>query len=128
MANPMKGEAIARVDAGEFTLSFTFATAAAIEEDFGKSIPEIFQDMEKRQSPTDMMRLIYHGLRKHHDLTLEQVADVMTLAEVQIWGEALGKAVGMQPGDANAKGSGAARPPQAKAGRTGLRSSCSGSK
>lgn len=111
MANPLKGEVTVRVSTGEFTLAYNFGTAAAIEADFGKPISAIIEDLQASQSATDTLRLLHHGLRKHHNMSMEQAGEVITMAEAAIWGAALGRAFS----DPDAKEEdAAARPPAAK--------------
>ena len=94
MANPMKGEAVVRVEAGEFTLAYTLGAAIAIEAEFnGKPLGEILAGMQERQDATSMLRVIWAGLRKHHNLDLDHVAEIVTIAEMSVWSEAIGRAL-----------------------------------
>jgi hypothetical protein len=112
MANPMKGEALVRVSTGEFTLAYNFAAAAMIEAEFGKPLGKVMIELQESQSVTDMMKVIWAGLKKHHGLSLDEVGDIVTMAEADQWGEAMGRA--MANPDAASEGK-QARPPKAKA-------------
>lgn len=114
MAVALKGEADVAVSSGTFTLAYTFRAAASLEASFGKPFPKIIEDMQASQSITDLTAVLAAGLKKHHpDLSLDQVGDLITMAEAGIWAEALGKAIG-------GEGAGeAARPSKAKAATGG---------
>lgn len=113
MANPMKGEALVKVDAGEFTLAFTLGTAVAIQRDFGgKAIGAVIAQMQEEQDIEAMLTVLWACLKKHHNFSKEEVADLVTLQEISVWSEALAAAMS----DPDAK-EGGARPPKAKTGR-----------
>lgn len=113
MANPLKGEALVKVDAGEFTLAFTLGTAVTIQRDFdGKPITEVISAMQQNHDIEALLTVLWACLKKHHNLSKDEVADVVTLQEISVWSEALAAAMS----DPDAK-EGAARPPKAKTDR-----------
>jgi hypothetical protein len=94
MANPMKGESIVRVEAGEFTLAFTLGACIAIQDQCGgKPFQQVLAEMEKTQDLRLMCVVLWAGLRKHHSLSLEEVGDLVILSEASLWGQAVGRAI-----------------------------------
>ena len=94
MANPMKGEALVQIEAGEYTLAFTLGACVAIEDRFeGKSFNDILGDMQAKQDIRIMLAVIWGGLQKHHKLSIEEVGELVNMAEMGAWGEAIGKAM-----------------------------------
>lgn len=94
MANPMKGEALVKVAAGEFTLAFTLGACIAIEDHFGgRPFGEILTDMHAKQDLRTMLVVVWAALKKHHGLTLDEVGDLVNMAEAVAWGEGIGKAL-----------------------------------
>ena len=94
MANPMKGEALVKVGAGEFTLAFTLGACIAIEDRFdGKSFNEVLADMQAKQDLRIMLAVIWAGLQKHHKLSLEETGELVNMAEAEAWGDAIGRAL-----------------------------------
>lgn len=94
MANPMKGEALVRVAAGEYTLAFTLGACIALEDHFeGKSFQEILTEMQAKQDLRIMLAVVWVGLKKHHKLSLDEVGDLVNMAEAAAWGDAIGRAL-----------------------------------
>lgn len=113
MVNPMKGEAIARTSAGEYTLAFTLGAMIAIEQECGRGFQDVLADMQAKQDVGLMLTVLWAGLKKHHNMTRDEVADIVAVAEMSVWAEAMARAIN----DPDApKESGDARPRKAKAG------------
>ncbi|RYE43609.1 MAG: hypothetical protein EOP24_27680 [Hyphomicrobiales bacterium] len=115
MANPMKGEVLVKVEAGEFTLAYTLGACAAIEGQFpGRSLNEILSDLDGEMPKiSTMLVVVWAGLKKHHsDLTQDQVGDLVSLHELETWGAKLSEALNLAQPEANRK---TARPRQAAA-------------
>lgn len=94
MANPMKGEALVKIAAGEFTLAFTLGACIAIEDRFeGKSFNQVLQEMQDNQDVRIMLAVIWGGLQKHHKMSMEEVGELVNMVELAEWGEAIGKAM-----------------------------------
>ncbi|UJW87960.1 hypothetical protein [Devosia sp. SL43] len=113
MTNPLKGEGLARIEAGEYTLAFTLGACVAIETHFdGKPLQDITAELSGETVNLSVLLVVLWALlRKHHGLTLQEVEDLVTITEIPIWSEALTTSmVNAQP-----KGKGA-RPPRAAAG------------
>lgn len=102
MANPMKGEVLVKVEAGEFTLAYTLGACAAIEGQFpGRALNEILGDLDGEMPKiSTMLVVIWAGLKKHHpDLTQDDVGDLVSLHELELWGTKLVEALNLaQPG------------------------------
>lgn len=110
MANPMKGEAIARVEAGEFTLAYTLGACRAFQGEAGMQINKALASLNEDNPDLDLyLILIWAGLKKHHQMTVDEVGDLVTMAEAEVWGEAISRCF---PADEEAPGS--ARPQKAK--------------
>lgn len=94
MANPMKGEAIVHVEAGEFTLAYTLGACIAIQDQCdGKPFQQVLAELEKTQDLKIMCIVIWAGLRKHHNLSLDEVGELINLPEAPLWGQAVGRAI-----------------------------------
>lgn len=104
MAIPMKGEHTVTVGAGEFTLAFTLGACAAIEGQFeGRGLQSILADVQGDDPKvTTLLVIIWAGLKKHHNLTLDEVGDLVTMEEAPLWGEAIAK--GLASGSSEARG------------------------
>lgn len=115
MANPIKGEALVQVEAGEFTLAMTLGACAAIEGQFeGRTLNEILGELDgDNPNITVMLTVIWAGLKKHHNLSFDAVGDLVSMGEIAIWGGAIGRAMAQAMPE---KKGGAARPRKAKAG------------
>lgn len=111
MSIPMKGEHTVRIETGEFTLAFTLGACAAIEGHYeGRGLQSILSDLQGDDPKvTTLLVVIWAGLKKHHNLSLDEVGDIVTMEDAPIWGEAISK--GMASGSAEAKDS--ARPRKA---------------
>lgn len=112
MANPLKGEALVTIEAGEFTLAYDLGACSAIEAAMGgKPLQEILGKLEAETPPVSVLLVvIWAGLKKHHKLSQDDVGHLVSLHEMEQWGLAIGRAFAT-PGEA----SGAARPPVAEA-------------
>jgi len=94
MANPMKGESIVQVEAGDFTLAYTLGACIAIQDQCGgKPFQQVLADMEKTQDLKLMRIVIWAGLLKHHKLSIEEAGDLIALSEASRWGAAVGRAI-----------------------------------
>jgi hypothetical protein len=94
MAIPMKGESVVRVEGGEYTLAFTLGACAAIEGHYeGRGLQSILSDLEGNDPKiSTLLVVIWAGLKKHHNLSLDEVGDIVSMDEAEAWGEAIGKA------------------------------------
>lgn len=114
MTAPNRGEAIVRVASGEYTLAFTLGACRAIEQETDKPIGEVLGAIVGNTTDLYLLQvLIWAGLRKHHNLTLDEVGDLVNMFEAKVWGTAItnafaGAATEDKP-DAN--------PPKAKSGK-----------
>ena len=117
MSVPMKGEHTVEVGAGEFTLAFTLGACAAIEGQFeGRGLQSILADVRGDDPKVaTLLVIIWAGLKKHHGLTLEEVGDIVTMEEAQLWGGAITK--GLSSGSGEAQERNKARPPKAAKAR-----------
>lgn len=91
MANALKGEAIVKVEAGEFTLAYDLGALVAIEGETGKSLQDALNELDG-DSPkvSTMLVVLWAGLKKHHNFTQDEAGHVVSLEELEIWGAALG--------------------------------------
>lgn len=96
MAVPMKAEHLVRVEAGEFTLAYNLRACAAIEGQFpGRGLQSILNDLggdDPKMATLEVM--IWAGLKKHHDLSIEDAGQLVEISEVGAWVEAIGAAMG----------------------------------
>lgn len=96
MAIPMKAEHVVRVEAGEFTLAYNLRACAMIEGHFpGRGLQSILNDLggdDPKMATLEVM--IWAGLKKHHDLSLEEAGDLVEISEVGQWVQAIGAAMG----------------------------------
>lgn len=94
MANPKKGEAVATVAAGAFTLAFDLGACAAIEGAMGgKPFQDVLAQLDSETpSVTALLTVLWAGLQKHHKLSREDVGHLVSMDELGIWGEAIGQA------------------------------------
>lgn len=93
MANPLKGEALVKVEAGEFTLAFDLGACVAIEKQGGKPLQEVLAQLDVEHPPVEILLVvIWAGLKKHHKLTMEDVGHLVALHEMEQWGIGIGKA------------------------------------
>ena len=115
MANPIKGEALVTIGEDEYTLAYNLGACAAIEGQFpGRGLQSILKDIDGEDPKmSTFMVIVWAGLKKHHDLTVDEVGEIIALDDMQAWGEGIGRA--MQNGAAEAKD--AARPRKAAAAR-----------
>lgn len=106
MANPQKGEVLVQVDAGEFTLVYTLGAVAAIEGQFpGRTLQAVLSDLDGDTPKLNtLMIVLWAGLKKHHNLTLAEVGDLVALPEVPAWGSALAEAFKLAQPEASGKG------------------------
>lgn len=116
MANPFKGEALVNVDAGEFTLAYTLGACVAIEDKFdGKPLNDVLATLQtdgNKQPPASTMQIIiWAGLKKHHQMTLDEVGDLISLHEMDAWSDGLVRAFNL----AAPEGAGKGNPRKAKA-------------
>lgn len=115
MAIPMKGEHTVQIEGGEYILAFTLGACAAIEGQFeGRGLQSILADVQGDDPKVStLLVIIWAGLKKHHNLTLDEVGDLVMMQEAPLWGEAIAK--GMSAGSTEARG--AARPRKAAKAR-----------
>ncbi|MET3925550.1 hypothetical protein [Devosia sp. 2618] len=106
MANPQKGEVIVQIDAGEFVLCYPLGAVAAIEGQFpGRTIEAVLADLNEDKPKTQtLMVVIWAGLKKHHQLSLDEVGDLITLAEMSTWAAKVAQAFKLAQPEAKAKG------------------------
>lgn len=114
MANPFKGEALVRVEGGEFTLAMTLGACASIEGHFdNRPLNEILSELDGDNPRLSVLLVVvWAGLKKHHNLTIDEVGDIVSMADATIWSQGLIVALGRAQPEAQGK----ARPPKAKAG------------
>ncbi len=112
MAIPLKGEALVTVEAGEFTLAFTLGACAAVEGQFGgKPFNDVMASLQSDSPPTaTLLVVIWAALKKHHGLTLDEVGNLVSLADMEAWGDGIGRALAAQSQETSGS-----RPPKAKA-------------
>jgi hypothetical protein len=116
MSNPIKGEVVVRVEAGEFTLAFNLGALAAIEGEFpGQSFQDVLGTLDVDQPRlSTLLSVLWAGLKTHHNMTKDEVGALVSIDELPIWGEAIGNA--FAAGAPAAKST--ARPRKAKPGKT----------
>lgn len=115
MANPIKGEALVTIGDDEYTLAYNLGACAAIEGQFpGRGLQSILKDIDGEDPKVStFLVIIWAGLKKHHELSRDEVGDIVTMQDMQAWGEGIGRA--MQNGSAEVKD--ADRPRKAAAAR-----------
>lgn len=116
MANPFKGEALVHVGAGEFTLAYTLGACAAIEGQFdGKPLNDVLASLQTDggQPPARTMQIvIWAGLKKHHQMSIDEVGDLISIHEMDRWSDGLIRAFSLAQPEGAPKGN----PRKAKVG------------
>lgn len=114
MANPINGEVSVTVSAGTFTLAFTLGACAAIEgASGGRPLNEVLAELNGDGAKFETVTtVLWAALRKHHNLTRDEVGDLVTLAEMPAWSAAMTEAFAASQPEATGK----ERPRKATAG------------
>ena len=97
MSTNPRGEAVVKIDGGEYTLAYTIGACSAIEQAFpGKALNAILADLGTEEAPKmhAIQVVVWAGLRKHHNLSLEAVGDLIGMHEIGLWVEGMNGAMG----------------------------------
>ena len=105
MANPIKGEVLVQVAAGEFTLAYTLGALSALEGRFdGRPFQDVLKELSGDSVPVDtVIAVVWAGLKKHHHLSLDEAADLVSLVELPIWSAKIGQAFALSQPEAKGR-------------------------
>ena len=116
MANSIKGEVAFKADGTDYTLVFDFNAIVAIEEDLDVKMDDLGEVMGAKASA--FRKVFQIGLRRHHDVSVEEAGDIITAVGAGDAGQLVAKAFKAAFPDTEV-GNSTARPSKSRKGRTG---------
>ena len=106
MANRVKGEVAFKLGGKEYTMVFNHGALVELEDKLDMGIVAITTEMQRWSKEPQRVRLkwvgllMWAGLLKHHNMTVEQVGELLDVASaegvnlMEIIGDSMGKAYG----------------------------------
>jgi len=118
MANRVRGEVAFKLGGKEYTMVYNHGALVELEDKLDRGIVAITSEMQRWAKEPERVRLkwvgllIWAGLLKHHNMTVEQAGELLDVASaegvnlMEIIGDAMSKAYG----DIEKKGTSEVRP------------------
>jgi hypothetical protein len=97
MANKIKGQRSFEVNGEKYTIHFDFNALAELEDATGMDTTEVMKELDRmRQEERISIRLLrtltWSGLLRHHDLSIKEVGELMSEADLVQLSTAVGEA------------------------------------
>jgi hypothetical protein len=97
MANKLKGQRSVEINDQRYTIHFDFNALAELEEESGMDTSEVMQSLAKMQEENRisirfLRTLTWAGLIRHHNLSIKDVGELMSQAEITKLLPAVGEA------------------------------------